>query len=136
MPHLEIKIKDKIIRADGLCGRIVKIQNTDDGIPDSFVIEYENGTAETISLTAIESRLGDFYLIGKTVLGNKIEEQTLTELIEAQRTVCQAENQKLDTLRKQLWTHKNLMRPDWKEHMNGEKSLSKKTPPKMFDPST
>ena len=59
----------------------------------------------------------DFYMIGKNLFGNKISEEEMEARIAEQRKMCEAENKRLDNLRKQLWTMKERMVPDWKERM-------------------
>lgn len=59
--------------------------------------------------------LSNFYLIGKTVLGNKIDEEELQRQLDQQSDKVKQEQAKYDQLRKQLWYLKNRMVDDWRE---------------------
>ena len=105
--NISIKIGDKVIRKDGLCGKVDII------IEDVFyVMQYENRSRESYSFPVDFSH---FYLIGKTVLGNKIDEQELQRQLDEQYDKIKEEQAKYDQLRKQLWYLKNRMVEDWRE---------------------
>ena len=105
--NFEIKKGDKVIRSDGLCGK-VSLAHSD----GTASVKFENGETGLIR----EDLLMNYYLIGKNVIGNKISENDLKQKIDFQREICKKENEKLDQLRKQLWYLQNRMLPDWKEH--------------------
>ncbi len=102
---IEIKLGDKVIRKDGLVG---KVESFYDNIP---VVLFENNTSAWI----YGDKLDDYYLIGKTVLGNKINEEELQRQLDEQWDKCKVEQAKYDQLRKQLWYLKNRMVEDWYE---------------------
>ena len=102
---MEIKLGDKVIRKDGLAG---KVENFFDNIP---IVLFENNTSAWI----YGDKLNDYYLIGKTVLGNKIDEEELQRQLDEQWDKCKVEQAKYDQLRKQLWYLKNRMVEDWYE---------------------
>ena len=102
---IEIKIGDKVIRKDGLVG---KVESFYDNIP---VVLFENNTSSWIN----SDKINDYYLIGKTVLGNKIDEEELQRQLDEQWNKCKVEQAKYDQLRKQLWYLKNRMVEDWYE---------------------
>lgn len=103
--EIEIKLGDKVIRKDGLVG---KVESFYDNIP---VVLFENNTYAWI----YGDKLDDYYLIGKTVLGNKIDEEELQRQLDEQWDKCKVEQAKYDQLRKQLWYLKNRMVEDWYE---------------------
>ena len=100
--EIEIKLDDKVIRKDGLVGSITKLGGC---FP---IATYENGKSDYC-------KLEDCYLIGKTVLGNKIDEEELQRQLDEQWDKCKVEQAKYDQLRKQLWYLKNRMVEDWYE---------------------
>lgn len=105
--NLNIKIGDKVIRKDGLLGKVDII------IEDCFfVVQYENKSRESYPFPIDSS---NFYLIGKTVLGNKIDEETLQRQLDEQYDIVKSEQARYDQLRKQMWYLKNRMVDDWKE---------------------
>lgn len=106
---IEIKVGDKVIRKDGLVGKIRCKSRI--GIVDAWIIDYETGMYDYISPT----RYDDFYLIGHTLLGNKISENLLQLQLDEQKIRVQEEQAKYDQLRKQMWYLKNRMVDDWQE---------------------
>lgn len=107
---IEIKVGDKVIRKDGLVGKIrcksrIGIDN------NAWIVDYETGTYGYISPTLYD----DFYLIGHTVLGNKISENLLQLRLDEQKIRVREEQAKYDQLRKQMWYLKNRMVDDWQE---------------------
>lgn len=106
---IEIKVGDKVIRKDGLVGKIRCKSRI--GIVDAWIVDYETGTYDYISPTLYD----DFYLIGHTVLGNKISENLLQLRLDEQKIRVQEEQAKYDQLRKQMWYLKNRMVDDWQE---------------------
>lgn len=105
---IEIKVGDKVIRKDGLVG---KIRCKSRIVVDAWIVDYETGTYDYISPTLYD----DFYLIGHTVLGNKISENLLQLRLDEQKIRVQEEQAKYDQLRKQMWYLKNRMVDDWQE---------------------
>lgn len=102
MDKLEIKVGDKVIRKDGLCGRITH-EPTENLCA---MAQYENGLIEAVKDA---NNYENYYLIGKTVLGNKIDEETLQRKLDKQYDKTKQEQAKYDQLRKQLWYLKNRM---------------------------
>lgn len=102
--EIEIKVGDKIIRKDGLVGKVVEV--LDNGV----TIIWDNGL---IGLDLPPQ--SELYLIGKTVLGNKIDEEELQRQLDEQWDKCEVEQAKYDQLLKQLWYLKNRMVDDWRE---------------------
>lgn len=105
--NINIKIGDKVIRKDGLCGKVDIII---EGV--FFVVQYENNNRESYTFPVDFS---NFYLIGKTVFGNKIDEEELQRQLDEQYDKIKQEQAKYDQLRKQLWYLKNRMVDDGRE---------------------
>lgn len=102
---IEIKLGDKVIRKDGLVGKVENFYGT---VP---VVLFEDNSSVWIT----DSNTDHFYLIGKTVLGNKIDEEKLQRQLDEQKIRVQEEQAKYDQLRKQMWYLKNRMVDDWQE---------------------
>lgn len=102
--EIEIKVGDKVIRKDGLVGKVVEV--LDNGV----TIIWDNGL---IGLDLPPQ--SELYLIGKTVLGNKVDEEELQRQLDEQWDICKVEQAKYDQLRKQMWYLKNRMVDDWQE---------------------
>lgn len=105
--EIEIKLGDKVIRKDGLVGKVENFY-----VKGKYArVLFENNTSAWI----YGDKLGDYYLIGRTVLGNKIDEEELQRQLDEQWDKCKVEQAKYDQLRKQLWYLKNRMVDNWYE---------------------
>lgn len=73
MTKIELRAGDKVIRADGLSGKITDVfdDRTDEKSPIAK-ISYENGETAMLYSTDEQNDFKMFYLIGTTVLGNKV----------------------------------------------------------------
>lgn len=73
MTKIELHVGDKVIRADGLSGKITAVfdDRTDENSPLAQV-KYESGETDGIWKLDEQVDFNRFYLIGKTVLGNKL----------------------------------------------------------------
>lgn len=73
MTKIELQVGDKVIRADGLSGKITAVfgDRTDEKSPIAK-ISYENGETAMLYSADEQNDFNTFYLIGTTVLGNKI----------------------------------------------------------------
>lgn len=109
MTNFEIKVGDKVIRKDGLVGKVRCKSKI--GIVDAWLVDYETGANGYICPALYDN----FYLIGHTVLGNKISENLLQLQLDEQKIRVQEEQTKYDQLRKQMWYLKNRMVDDWQE---------------------
>lgn len=135
MTKIELRAGDKVIRADGLSGKITAVfdDRTDEKSPIAK-ISYENSETAMLYSTDEQNDFKMFYLIGTTILGNKVSvkcidadildtkhalstyRKTLArikqELIRAQETVERME--KADKqLRKQKWRLETQMNGDF-----------------------
>lgn len=118
---IDIKVDDKVIRKDGLVG---KIRCKSRIVVDAWIVDYGTGTYDYISPTLYD----DFYLIGHTFLGNKISESFLQLRLDEQKIIVQEEQAKYDQLRKQMWYLKNRMVDDWQERKaKAEKEKQERT---------
>lgn len=123
----DIKIKfnvgDKVITYDGIQGRIVDICHCQHCKDKGFfepIIEFENGQKTSITLSDVKNGCMAYYLIGKQVLGNKIEKEEL------QKQLAELEDRK-KLLRKQIWRLDNVMVEDWKEKRLQRKDREKES---------
>ena len=122
MTNFEIKVGDKVIRKDGLVGKIIERILVDN--EEIFTAEYDNGERELVYSKTYE----DFYLLGYTVLGNKINEKELQKQLDIQKAKVETEQNRYDQLRKQMWYLKNRMVDDWQERKaEAEKSKQERT---------
>lgn len=73
MTKIEMQVGDKVIRADGLSGKITAVfdDRTDENSPIAK-ISYENGETAMLGKTDEQNDFKMFYLIGTTILGNKV----------------------------------------------------------------
>lgn len=73
MTKIEMHIGDKVIRADGLSGKITAVfgDRTDEKSPIAK-ISYENGETAMLYSADEQNYFNTFYLIGTTVFGNKV----------------------------------------------------------------
>lgn len=115
-----IRTGDKVITADGRVGRVVGVKECDQCDDRGFleVTWIQNGRKPEfyyITNADKENGFADFYLIGKNFFGNKIITEEMERRIAEQREVVRTETEKLDALRKQLWTLNERMVPDWRE---------------------
>lgn len=135
MTKIELHVGDKVIRADGLSGKITAVfdDRTDEDSPIAK-ISYENGDTAMLENKDEKNDFNTFYLIGTTILGNKVSikcidadildtkhalsmyrktlERIKHELIRVQETVERME--KADKqLRKQKWRLETQMNGDF-----------------------
>lgn len=105
---IKIKVGDTVIRRDGLKGKIICLDDFEEGCS---IIKYENGQTSSTDLMRFEN----FYLIGKTVIGNKCSEEDIEQLIEEKEEEILRAKKEKDQLRKQLWRLREEMVEDWRE---------------------
>lgn len=73
MTKIEMQVGDKVIRADGLSGKITAV--FDDRTDEKSLIakiSYENGETAMLYSADEQNDFKMFYLIGTTILGNKV----------------------------------------------------------------
>lgn len=114
-----IRAGDKVITADGRVGRVTSVCDCEECAKRGFFEPtYKiKGDPEEHYIMYGQYRNGfpDFYLIGKIFFGNKISTEEMKRRIAEQREVVRTESERLDALRKQLWTLNERMVPDWRE---------------------
>lgn len=78
--EIEINVGDKVIRADGLSGKITAVfdDRTDENSPIAK-ISYENGEVTMLGKADEQNGFKMFYLIGTTILGNKVSVKCIDE---------------------------------------------------------
>lgn len=127
----EIKIGDKVFTADGRVGKVIDVCKCEEcqecGFCEPFV-EYTDGETAHITVYDCRTEFTNFYMIGKNLFGNKISEEEMERRIAEQRERCKVEAQKLDNLRKQLWTMRERMIPDWKERKAARQTTKQESP--------
>lgn len=112
MEIIKFKKGDKVFTADGRVGMIGE---------DGDVL-FKDGGSRVICKSDYDDGFADFYMIGKNLFGNKIPVEEMERRIAEQREIVKTETEKLDTLRKQLWTMNERMVPDWKERLEAKKA--------------
>lgn len=110
---IEIKVGDKVIRADGLAGNVTEVYKI--GIENFFVIasvKYENDKTGEITVADKNGNFKRFYLIGKTILGNKYLPSDLDNHIAHTHALIEEMKAELAQLRKQRWRLETQMNPE------------------------
>ena len=118
MSEIKFNVGDKVISFTGLQGKIEKVFNGKDYV--LAYIKYEDGKEDYITECDKTHNFDSFYLIGKSVFGNKVEKEEL------QKELAEIEDRK-KLLRKQLWRLDNVMVEDWKEKKNDRIKRDKET---------
>lgn len=131
---IEIKVGDKVIRADGLAGKVTEVTPVKyigittpmldymlkDGIEIkteawehiTATIKCENGDMDKITEDDNLRKFARFYLIGKTILGNKLPISDLDNQIADTHAQIEELKAKEAQLRKQRWRLETQMNPD------------------------
>lgn len=124
-----IRAGEKVITADGRVGRVTSVCDCEECAKRGFFEPtYKiKGDPEEHYIMYGQYRNGfpDFYLIGKNFFGNKISTEEMERKIAEQREVVRTETEKLDALRKQLWTLNERMVPDWREREEARRKAKK-----------
>lgn len=114
-----IRTGDKVITADGRVGRVTSVCDCEEcakrGFFEPTYTIKGDPEPHDIMISQYHQGFPDFYLIGKNFFGNKISVEEMERRIAEQKEVIEREKEKLDALRKQLWTLNERMVPDWKE---------------------
>lgn len=128
MTKIELHIGDKVIRADGLSGKITAVfdERTDENSPIAQV-KYESGETDGIWKLDEQADFNRFYLVGKTLLGNRLPIAMLEQRIDENSHELSAARKQLGdlkakverltakdkTLRKQRWRLETQMNGDF-----------------------
>ena len=124
-----IRAGDKVITADGRVGRVTSVCDCEECAKRGFFKPTYNikGNPEEhyIMIGQYQAGFPDFYLIGKNFFGNKISTEEMERRIAEQREVVRTETDKLDALRKQLWTLNERMVPDWRDREEARRNANK-----------
>lgn len=119
---IKIKVGDKVIRADGLAGKVTSVAEIQyrQGTADIALIKYEDGTDGGIYGFDVENGYEDFYLIGTTILGNKRPVEELDDRIADTHQKIEQLKTKEKQLRKQRWRLEYQMNPDHYKPQDGK----------------
>lgn len=120
---IKIKVGDKVIRADGLAGKVIEVAEISykQGTADIALIKYEDGLRDEIQYADIEDNYSNFYLIGTTILGNKRPLKELDDRIASLHREIELLKAGEKQLRKQRWRLECQMNPDLYKPQNGDK---------------
>lgn len=147
--NINIKVGSKVIRADGLAGKITAVfDRTGDDKPLAQA-SYENDETEGIWKADEDRGFHRFYLLGGVVLGNKFTPPTLSKRIAANANELEKARMQLaemeqtygdlkarverleakdKTLRKQRWRLETQMNGDYKEqNPNKDKNVDEES---------
>lgn len=108
---IEIKVGDKVIRADGLAGNVTEVYKIGIEIVIAFV-KYENDKTGEITVADKNGNFKRFYLIGKTIVGNKLAVSELDKQIANTHAQIEELKAKEAQLRKQRWRLETQMNPE------------------------
>ena len=119
---IKIKVGDKVIRADGLAGKVTSVAEIQyrQGTADIALIKYEDGTDSGIYGFDVENGYEDFYLIGTTILGNKRPIEELDDRIADTHQKIERLKIQEKQLRKQRWRLESQMNPDLYKPQDGK----------------
>lgn len=119
---VKIKVGDKVIRADGRAGNVIKVAEIyyGQGTADIALIKYEDGTRGGIHDSDIENGYEDYYLIGTTILGNKRPLEELNDRIADTHQEIERLKIQEKQLRKQRWRLEYQMTPDLYKPQDGK----------------
>lgn len=128
MTKIELRAGDKVIRADGLSGKITAVfdERTDENSPIAQV-KYESGETDGIWKLDEQADFNRFYIVGKTLLGNRLPIAMLEQRIDENSHELSAARKQLGnlkakverltakdkTLRKQRWRLETQMNGDF-----------------------
>ena len=128
MTKIELRAGDKVIRADGLSGKITAVfdDRTDEKSPIAQV-KYESGETDGIWKLDEQADFNRFYLVGKTLLGNRLPTAMIEQRIDENAHELSAARKQLGdlkakverltakdkTLRKQRWRLETQMNGDF-----------------------
>ena len=94
MTKIEMHIGDKVIRADCLSGKITAVfaDRTDEKSPIAK-ISYENGETAMLYSADEQNDFKMFYLIGTTILGNKVSVKCIdADILDTKRALSSYRN--------------------------------------------
>ena len=101
---IKINLGDVVYRADGLRGKVIA-----QGANSGYIASYEEATMEYFN----SKDLSKFWLIGKTMLGNKADATPLEDKVKKIQKQIATLHEKEAVLRKQIFRLKNQMYESW-----------------------
>lgn len=108
---IELHVGDKIIRADGLAGKVVELYDEEKIL--FALVKYENGTRSFIGEKDYLMDYKSYYLIGTIVLGNKRPIEELDDRIADTHMGIERLKAEEKQLRKQRWRLQYQMNGDF-----------------------
>lgn len=111
MTKIEIQVGDKVIRADGLAGKVVELYDEEKIL--FALVKYENGTRSFIGEKDYLMDYKSYYLIGTIVLGNKRPLEELDDRIADTHQEIERLKAEDKQLRKQRWRLETQMNGDF-----------------------
>ena len=117
---IEIKVGDKVIRADGLAGKVVELYDEEKIL--FALVKYENGTRSFIGEKDYLMDYKSYYLIGTTVFGNKRPIEELDDRIADTHMEIERLKAEEKQLRKQRWRLQYQMNGDYKPQNGKEEN--------------
>lgn len=102
--NIKINLGDIVYRADGLRGKVIA-----QGASTGYVASYEDGTMEYFNT----KDLGKFWLIGKTIIGNKASTEPLEREVENLQNQIAELRSREKILRKQIFRIENQFFENW-----------------------
>lgn len=108
---IKIIIGDKVIRADGLAGKVVELYDEEKIL--FALVKYENGTRSFIGEKDYLMDYKSYYLIGTIVLGNKRPIEELDDRIADTHQEIERLKAEEKQLRKQRWRLETQMNGDF-----------------------
>lgn len=111
MTKIELRAGDKVIRADGLAGKVVELYDEEKIL--FALVKYENGTRSFIGEKDYLMDYKSYYLIGTIVLGNKRPIEELDDRIADTHMGIERLKAEEKQLRKQRWRLETQMNGDF-----------------------
>lgn len=102
--EVNINLGDIVYRADGLRGKVIA-----KAAGEGYIASYEGGKLEYFSA----KDLSKFWLIGKTIIGNKASTEPLEQEVKDLQNQIAALRKQEQQLRKQIYRVKNQFFEDW-----------------------
>ena len=121
--EIKIKVGDKVIRADGLAGKVVELYDEEKIL--FALVKYENGTHSSIGEKDYLMDYKSYYLIGTTILGNKRPIEELDDRIADTHMEIERLKAEEKQLRKQRWRLQYQMNGDYK--LQNEQKVKQET---------
>ncbi len=112
---MKFRNEARVVRADGLYGKIVEVLGNGE-----YIVKYETGEQDKITHADEADGFKRFYMIQYDIYGNKDTGEALArELADINQSIALYTKHR-DQIRKQLWRLQNRMDPEWRKRQGGE----------------